>query len=159
MQLYFYSLLAFFFFFGVCSSLIRVGVGGGKGASKVPSNTIHEGVHWYDVYWRKFGSIYQVFPPANAGDTRNTGLISGSGRSPSVGDGNPLQYSCLENSMDRGAWWATVHGVTKSQTQLRSEHTAHQVFIWTYIFQSAISFLRTYYYYYYFCHTEKHVRS
>ena len=39
-----------FFFFGVCSSLIRVGVGGGKGASKVPSNTIHEGVHWYDVY-------------------------------------------------------------------------------------------------------------
>ena len=118
MQLYFYSLLAFFFF-GVCSSLIRVGVGGGKGASKAPSNTIHEGLHWYDVYWRKFGSIYQVFPPANVGDTRDTGLIPGSGRSPSVGNGNPLQYFCLENSMDRGAWRATVHGVTKSQIQLR----------------------------------------
>ena len=42
--------------------------------------------------------------------------IPGSGRSPGEGNGNPLQYSCLENSMDRGAWWATVHGVTKNQT-------------------------------------------
>ena len=50
--------------------------------------------------------------PANAGDM---GSIPGSGRSPGEGNGNPLQYSCLENSMDRGAWWATVHGVTKSQ--------------------------------------------
>ena len=46
------------------------------------------------------------------------GSIPGSGRSPGEGNGNPLQYSCLENPMDRGAWWATVHGVTKSQTQL-----------------------------------------
>ena len=46
------------------------------------------------------------------------GLIPGSGRSPGEGNGNPLQYSCLENSMDKGAWWATVHGVTKSRTQL-----------------------------------------
>ena len=46
------------------------------------------------------------------------GSILGSGRSPGEGNGNPLQYSCLENSMDRGAWWATVHGVTKSWTQL-----------------------------------------
>ena len=44
--------------------------------------------------------------------------IPGSGRSPREGNGNPLQYSCLENSMDRGAWWATAHGVTKSRTQL-----------------------------------------
>ena len=44
--------------------------------------------------------------------------ISGLGRSPGEGHGNPLQYSCLENSKDRGAWWATVHGVTKSQTRL-----------------------------------------
>ena len=51
----------------------------------------------------------------NAGDS---GLIPGSGRSPGVGNGNPLQYSRLENFMDRGAWWATVPGVTKSQTQL-----------------------------------------
>ena len=46
----------------------------------------------------------------NAGDL---GLIPGSGRSPGEGNGNPLQYSCLENPMDRGAWWATVHGVTR----------------------------------------------
>ena len=50
-----------------------------------------------------------------AGDV---GLIPGSGRSPGEGNGNPLQYSCLENSMERGAWWATVRGVTKSQTRL-----------------------------------------
>ena len=49
----------------------------------------------------------------NAGDL---GSIPGLGRSPGEGNGNPLQYSCLENPMDRGAWWATVHGVTKSQT-------------------------------------------
>ena len=53
-------------------------------------------------------------PPANAGDARDMGLIPGSGRPPGVGNGNPLQYSCLENSTDRGAWWVTVHGVTKS---------------------------------------------
>ena len=51
----------------------------------------------------------------NAGDT---GSIPGSGRSPGEGHGNPLQYSCLENPVDGGAWWATVHGVTKSQKQL-----------------------------------------
>ena len=50
-------------------------------------------------------------PPANAGDARDTGCIPGSGRSPGVGDGNPLQHSCLENSMDRGAQSATVHGL------------------------------------------------
>ena len=47
--------------------------------------------------------------PAHAGDTRDGGLIPGSGRSPRGGNGNPLQYSCLENTMDRGARWATVH--------------------------------------------------
>ena len=54
--------------------------------------------------------------PANSGDIRDVGLIPVLGRSPGGGFGNPLQYSCLENPMDRGAWWATVHGVTKSQT-------------------------------------------
>ena len=47
----------------------------------------------------------------DAGDTRAMGSIPGSGRYPGLGNGNPLQYSCLENFMDRGAWWATVHGV------------------------------------------------
>ena len=55
--------------------------------------------------------------PPNAGDVGDAGLISGVGRSPGGGNGNPLQYSCLGNSMDRGgAWWATVHGVAKIQT-------------------------------------------
>ena len=54
--------------------------------------------------------------PDNAGDSKDTVSIPGSGRSPGGGHGNLLQYSCLENSMDRGAWWAAVHGVTKSQT-------------------------------------------
>ena len=58
-------------------------------------------------------------PPANAGDARNVGLIPGLGRFPGGGNGNSFQYSCLENSMDRGAWWATVHGVAKSWTQPR----------------------------------------
>ena len=52
--------------------------------------------------------------PANAGDVRDTGLIPESGRSPGGGHGNPLQYSCLENPMDRGAWQAIVHRVPKS---------------------------------------------
>ena len=53
--------------------------------------------------------------PANAGAARVAGLIPGSRRSPAGGNGNPLQYSCLENSMDREAWQATVHGAAKSQ--------------------------------------------
>ena len=53
-------------------------------------------------------------PPASAGDIRVMGSVPGSGRSPGGGHGNPLQYSCLENLMDRGAWRATVHGVAKS---------------------------------------------
>ena len=61
-------------------------------------------------------------PPAYAGDTRDVGLMPGSGRAPEEGNGNPLQCSCLENPMDRGAWRATVHGVAKSRTR-PSEHT------------------------------------
>ena len=51
--------------------------------------------------------------PTDPGDIRDAGLIPGSGRSPGEGNDNPLQYSCLENAMDRGAWWATVHGITE----------------------------------------------
>ena len=56
--------------------------------------------------------------PACAEDVRDVGSVPGLGRSPGVGIGNPFQYSCLENSMDRGALWATVHGTTESQTRL-----------------------------------------
>ena len=57
--------------------------------------------------------------PANAGDIRDEDSIPGLGRSPGEGNGNPLQYSCLENIMDRGAWQATVHRVVKNQTRLK----------------------------------------
>ena len=56
---------------------------------------------------------------ANEGDKRDMGSIHGMGRSPGGGHGTPLQYSCLGNPMDRGAWWATVHSIAKSQTQLK----------------------------------------
>ena len=57
--------------------------------------------------------------PASAGDARDMGSIPGSGRSPGEEHDNPLQYSCLENPMDRGTWQATVHGLTRSWTQLK----------------------------------------
>ena len=62
---------------------------------------------------------YPANPPASAVDIRDVSLIPRSGRSPGGGHGNPLQYSCLENPMDRGAWRAIVHGVAKSWTQLK----------------------------------------
>ena len=57
--------------------------------------------------------------PANAGDIRDKSLTPGSGRSPGGEHGSLLQYSCLENPMDRRAWWAIVHGVAESQTELK----------------------------------------
>ena len=67
-------------------------------------------------------------PLANAGDIRDVGLIPGWGRSPEGGHGYPLQYSCLENYMDGGAWQTTVHGVARSRTQL-SLHTQSNLLI------------------------------
>ena len=63
-------------------------------------------------------------PPDNAGHERDRGSIPGSGRSPGERNGTPLQYSCLGNPMDRGAWWATVHGVAKSKIPLSTAHTS-----------------------------------
>ena len=65
-------------------------------------------------------------PPANAGNETDAGLIPASGRSPGVGNGNPLQYSCLGNPMDREVWWATVHGVAESWTQLSTCQQQHK---------------------------------
>ena len=67
------------------------------------------------------GSVIKNLP-ANAGAIGNLGSIPGWGRAPGGGNENPLQYSCLGNPMDRGVWWATVHGVAKSWTRL-STHT------------------------------------
>ena len=74
------------------------------------------------------GSVVKNLP-ANAGAAEDVGSISGSGRSPGRGHGNPLQYSCLENPMDRGTWRATVHGVAKSQTWL-SDWACTWSFLW-----------------------------
>ena len=57
-------------------------------------------------------------PPVNAGDVKDAGSILGLGRSPREGNGNPLQQSCLRNPMDRGAWWAIVHGVSKKESDM-----------------------------------------
>ena len=80
-------------------------------------------IDFYSYFWAS-----QVVPvlknlPASAGDIRDTGLISGSGRCPGGGHGSPFQYSCLHSPMDRGAWWATVYRVTKSQTRLKQLNT------------------------------------
>ena len=77
--------------------------------------TLVTNVYHYYCIWDFHGGSDGKEPACNAGDLR---LIHGLGGSPGEGNGRPLLYSCLENSMNREAWWATVHGVTKSQTQL-----------------------------------------
>ena len=91
--------------------------------SFVPNNSLSISVHTYQelpactvFYWRWLSG--KEFA-CNAGDAGDAGSIPGSGRSPGGGHGNPPQYSCLENPMDRGAWRATVHGMAKSQTRLK----------------------------------------
>ena len=90
-----------------------------------------------------FLSFKTPFPPphgsigkghtCNGGDTGDMGSIRGSGRSPEVGNSDPLHYSCLKNLMERGVWWVTVHQVTKSQTGLMTKHSiaSHFVVLWT----------------------------
>ena len=97
--------------------------GGGSGGGR-SGGIIH--VYLRERQEREFQVVLVVKnPSANAGDARDVGLIPGSGRSPGGESGNSLWYSCLGNPMDRGAWQATVHSVTKSQTRLKrlSTHT------------------------------------
>ena len=77
--------------------------------------------------------------PANAGDTREMGSIPGSRRSPGVENGNPLQYSCLENSMDRGAWQTTVPGVAELDVPRCFNHVPLFAVLWTMAHQAALS--------------------
>ena len=73
----------------------------------------------YTTHWASQVALVVKNPPANAGDVRDARSIPGSGRSPGEGHGNPFQYSCLENPMDRWSWQATVHGVAQSWTWLK----------------------------------------
>ena len=80
-----------------------------------PHFALGDHINYYIIAGTVLRKVSQVVL-ANAGDIRDTDLISGSGRSLGVGNGNPLQYFCLENLMDRRVWWAIVHRVAKSQT-------------------------------------------
>ena len=80
--------------------------------------------------------------PVNTGDIRDASSTPGSGRFPGGGHDTPLQYSCLENLMDRGAWHATVHGVTKSQRQLSTQHRHMRVCIYTHTHTSPFLSIR-----------------
>ena len=86
------------------------------------NNKIYKPIRFISIYlFNRASQVTLVVKnlPANVRDTRDVGLIPGSGRSPGEGNGNPLQYSCLENPLDRGAWQAIVHGVAKSWTRLK----------------------------------------
>ena len=97
-------------------------------------------VYSVDILWASQAMQWYKNPPANAGDIRDVGSIPGSGRSPGGGNDNPLQYSCLENPMDRGASWAIVHGVPKSQTQQSYWAWTHtQIHIHTYTVLALLS--------------------
>ena len=82
------------------------------------SNNNNDNTSYLMELWASGVMLVVKNPPANAGDIRDTGSVPVSRRSPGRGNSNPLQYSCLENPMDKGAWQATVYRVTKSQTQL-----------------------------------------
>ena len=83
---------------------------------------------WSYTWWWGFpGGTVGKNPPANTGDARDLGLIPVLGKYPGVGNGNPLQCSCLENPVDRGAWWATVHWVAETGTQL-SDWAQHSTY-------------------------------
>ena len=78
-----------------------------------------ETLHTYEETWASRVALVVLNLPAKAGDTRDMDSTPGPGRSPGGGHDDPLQYFCLENPLDRGAWWATVHRVAKSRTQLK----------------------------------------
>ena len=94
-------------------------------ASVGPNHSWSRCCHSLLLIWASQVALVVNNPPANAGDIRDTGLIPGLERSPGEGHGNPLQFSCLKNPNGRGAWWAMVHRVTKSQIWLKQLSTIH----------------------------------
>ena len=111
---------------------------GKKMSKEFPKGKLEFAMHWWlftlhCIYtylcsiWGFLGGTMVKNSPTNAGGAGDLDSIPGSERSPGEGNGNPLQYSCLGNPMDRGAWWATVHGVAESQTQL--SNWAHSIYI------------------------------
>ena len=103
----------------------KPGVLQSMGLQRVRHNWVTE-LKWTYIWMGFPGGVLVKCPPANTGDK---GSIPRSGRFPEVGNGNPLQYSCLGNPMDSGAWWATVHGVAKSQTQLSTQALIDYIWI------------------------------
>ena len=99
---------------------------------------------WWTMEWLlgfPGGSVVKYLP-ASAGDAEDMGLIPGVDRSSGGGNGNPLQYFCLGNPMGRGAWWAIVHGIAKSQTQLSNwAHTERLLIVWARIWNQSRGFL------------------
>ena len=77
------------------------------------------------IYFTQASQVVHMVKNPPAGDSRDVGLIPGWGRSPGVGNGTPLQYSCQQNPMDRGALWATGHGITKSRTHVSTIYVIH----------------------------------
>ena len=84
---------------------------------------------WRIHFWTSQVTLVVRNPPASAGDTRDTGSVPGSGRCPGKGNGHPLQYSCLENRMDRGAWRGAAHSVTESDTTEATQHARMQLIL------------------------------
>ena len=99
--------------------------------SRTPFLSVHKGLNLYVLFWGEKKSSFEVVGKefaCSAEDTGDEGLIPELGRSAGDGNGNPLQYSCLENPMDRGAWRAVVHGVAKNWTQLKQLSSSCSLF-------------------------------
>ena len=108
--------------------------------SSVQQSEINTYTHIYTNTWASQVALVVKNLPANAGDITDVGLIPGLGRSPAGGHGNPLQCSCLENPMDRGAWWAAVHRIAKSVTQLKQLSTHARMHIHTHKYTYTYTF-------------------
>ena len=104
-----------------CSTLIKKKIQLSKDEEKSFFNSIY--LHNLSLHCASQAALVVKNLPDNTGDAKDTGLIPGSGRSPGEGNGNPLQYFCLENSMGREIWRATAHGVANRWTKLSKEHS------------------------------------